>query len=111
MELLTVLMMPLVQQRKGNFNLINITKAKTKFALILHYNSVESFLYVNKTEICKFKVQNKVPWYLFCLGGVSKDFTKYEMKKNSLSGSICDISDDRSLIEKEDVVMKKNDVK
>ena len=33
-----------------------ISKVKTKFCSSLHYNGDESYLYVNKTEIYKFKV-------------------------------------------------------
>ena len=35
-----------------------------------------NFLYANKTEICKFKTHDEIPWYDFCLGSISKDFTK-----------------------------------
>ena len=37
---------------------INFSKAKAKLCLHLHYNGDESYLYVNKTEICKSK-ENK----------------------------------------------------
>ena len=33
---------------------INFTK-KIKFCVTLHYNTDESYLFVNKTRICKFK--------------------------------------------------------
>ena len=35
---------------------INFSKENAKFCLSLHYNCDESYFYVNKTEICKFKV-------------------------------------------------------
>ena len=34
---------------------INFTKANTKFCLSLHYNGANSYLFVNDTEIIKFK--------------------------------------------------------
>ena len=55
---------------------INSSKAKTKPCLSLHYNGDESYLYINKTEICKFKANNKVSWYNFYLGNVSKTLRK-----------------------------------
>ena len=33
---------------------VSLSKANTKFSLSLHYNGDESYLYVNKTKICKF---------------------------------------------------------
>ena len=48
-------MVVLVQQKK---NVINFSKANTKFCLSLHYNGDESYLYVNKKEIYKFKVND-----------------------------------------------------
>ena len=37
---------------------INVTVAKEKFCLSLHYNGANSYLFVNGTEICKFKVKD-----------------------------------------------------
>ena len=65
-------------------------KAKIKFCSNLHYNGDESYLYVNKTEICKFKANDNVSWYNFCLGSISKDFTKYEQSEISLNGTVYD---------------------
>ena len=55
---------------------INFSKSNTKSCLSLHYNADESYLYVNKTEIYKFKAKDNISWYTFCLGSVSKYFTK-----------------------------------
>ena len=52
---------------------INFSKASTTVCLSLHYNGDESYLYVNKTEICKCKVNDNISWYNFCVGNVSKD--------------------------------------
>ena len=37
---------------------INFTKKNTKFCLSLHYNVVNSYLFVNGTEIIKFKAKD-----------------------------------------------------
>ena len=52
-----VLMIALVQQKKNG---INFSKANTEFCLSLHYNGDESYLYVNKTDIWKFKAIDKI---------------------------------------------------
>ena len=38
---------------------INLSKAKTKFCLSLHYNEDNSYLFVNEKEIFTFKADNK----------------------------------------------------
>ena len=65
-------MIALVQQKKSEY----ISKVKTKFRSSLHYNGDESYLYVNKTEIYKFKVKDNISSYNFCLGRGSNDFTR-----------------------------------
>ena len=55
---LKVLMVVLVQQEK-KFS-INFSKANAKFCFSLHYNGHESYLYVNKTEIYKFKAKDNI---------------------------------------------------
>ena len=37
---------------------INFTKKSTKFCLSLHYNGANSYLFVNGTEIIKFKAKD-----------------------------------------------------
>ena len=69
----------MVQQEKKIS--INFSKANTQFCLSFHYIGNESYLYVNKTEIYKFKAKDNISWYSFCLGGVSKDFTKDDFFK------------------------------
>ena len=70
----------------------------------LHYNGGESYLYVNKTEICKFKAKDNISWCNFCLGNVSRDFTKDEQREISLNGTVYDFSFDHSSIKKEDIL-------
>ena len=58
-------------------------------------------MYVNKTEICKFKAKDNISCYNFCLGS-AKDFTKDE--QNEINGAVYDFSVDHSSIEKEDIL-------
>ena len=67
-----------------NFS-INFIKANTKFSSSLHYSGDESYLYANKTEICKFMVHDNIPWHKFCFASVPKDFAKDEMSEISLN--------------------------
>ena len=53
---------------------INFTKKNTKFCLSLHYNGANSYLFVNGTEIIKFKAKDsEIKAYSLCLGNISKD--------------------------------------
>ena len=67
----------------------------------LSYNSHERYSHMDKTEIPKFKTRNNIPWYEFCLGSISKDFTKGKMSEISLNGTVYDFSIDHSATEKE----------
>ena len=64
---------------------INFTVTKKKFCLSLHYNGANSYLFVNGTEIIKFKAKDSeiVPNPL-CLGNISKDWSTDNMKKQDL---------------------------
>ena len=50
---------------------INFSKSNITFCLSLHYNGDESYLYVNKTDVYKFKAKDNISWYNSCLGSVS----------------------------------------
>ena len=39
---------------------INFSKPKTELCLCLHYSGDESYLYVNKTDICKYKASDNI---------------------------------------------------
>ena len=61
---------------------INFTKENTKFCLSLHYNGANSYLFVNGTEIIKFKAKDsKIAVYPLCFGNISKDWSVDNMKK------------------------------
>ena len=64
---------------------INFTVTKKKFCLSLHYNGADSYLFVNCTEIYKFKVKDsEIVATPLCLGNVSKDWSADNMKKLDL---------------------------
>ena len=75
---------------------INFSKANTKFCLSLRYNGDESYLFVNKTGICKFKANENISWYNLCLGSASKSFTENEQSEFFLNGIVYDFSVDQS---------------
>ena len=61
---------------------INFTVAKNKFCLSLHYNGENSYLFVNGTEIYKFKAKDsEIVASPLCLGNISKDWSINNMKK------------------------------
>ena len=79
---------------------INFTVTKKKFCLILHYNSgANSYLFVNGTEIYRFKAKDSeiVPSPL-CLGNISKDWSVGNMKKTGFTGYVYDFSVDYNAI-------------
>ena len=64
---------------------VNFTVTKNKFCLSLHYNGAISYLFVNGTEIYKFKAKDSeiVASPLF-LGNISKEWSADNMKKLDL---------------------------
>ena len=96
---------------------ITFTKVNTKFCLSLHYNGANSYLFVNGTEIYKFKAKDSmiIPNNL-CLGNVSKNFSASDMKKTGFNGYIYDFSVDYNSIGVSDIqdihkyLMKKNGI-
>ena len=96
---------------------INFTKVNTKFCLILHYNGDNSYLFVNGTEIIKFKAKDsKIVSNNLCLGNVSKDFSTSNMSKTGFSGYIYDFSVDYDAIDVDNIksihkyLIKKNNI-
>ena len=72
---------------------INFTENNKKFCLSLHYNGDNSYLFVNGTEIHKFKAEDpEIVPYPLCLGNISKDFSVDNMKKTGLNGYIYEFS-------------------
>ena len=64
---------------------VNFTVTKKKFCLSLHYNGPNSYLFVNGTEIYKFKAKDsEIVATPLCLGNISKDWSADNMKKMDL---------------------------
>ena len=61
---------------------INFAAIKKKFCLSLHYNGANSYLFVNGTEIIKFKAKDsEIITNPLCLGTISGSFPLANMKK------------------------------
>ena len=74
---------------------INFKEHNKKFCLSLHYNGASSYLFVNSTEIHKFKAKDSEDVATpICLGNVSKDWSVDNMKKTGLNGYVYDFSVD-----------------
>ena len=86
-----------------------------KLCLSLHYNGVNSYLFVNGTEIYKFEAKDSeiVPNLLY-LENISKDWSTDNMERTGFNGYVYDFSvdydvtdiDDNKDIQKN--LMKKN---
>ena len=75
-----------VTEKKNNFS-----KAKTKICLSLHCKGANSYLWVFKADVYKFKAHNNIPWHELYLRSVSKDFMKNEQSEISLNDTVCDL--------------------
>ena len=83
----------------------------------LHYNGENSYLFVNGTEMYKFKAKDSeiVPSSL-CLGNISKDWSTAKMKKTGFNGYVYDFSVDYDPTDVDDIkdiqkyLMKKNNI-
>ena len=64
---------------------INFAVTKKRFCLSLHYNGANSYLFVNGTEIYKFKAKDsEIAPTPLCLGNISKDCSVDNMRKNRI---------------------------
>ena len=94
---------------------INFTVTKKKFCLSLHYNGANSYLFVNGTEIIKFKAKDsEIVATPLCLGNISKDWSVDNVKKTGLNGHVYDFSVDYAIaaddiLDIHNYFMKKND--
>ena len=74
---------------------INFTATKKTFCLSLHYNGASSYLFVNGTEIYKFKAKDsEIVASPLCLGNISKDWSRDNMKKTGLNEYVYEFSVD-----------------
>ena len=96
----------------------NFKLTKKKFCLSLHYNGGNRYLFVNGTEIIKFKAKDSaIVASPLCLGNISKDSSADNMKKKTgLTGYVYDFSADYNTVTLDHIkdihkyLMKKNDI-
>ena len=96
---------------------MNFTKHNRTFCLSSHYNGGNSYLFVNGTEIIKWKTKDsEVVAYPLSLGNTSKDIFADNMKKTGLNRYVYDFSVDYNAIAVADILnihkylMKKNGI-
>ena len=76
-----------------------------KFCLRLHYNRANSYLFVNGTEIHKFKAKgSEIVATPLCLGNISKDWWVDNIKKTGLNGYVYGFSVDYAVITVDDIL-------
>ena len=84
---------------------INFSKNNAKFCLSLYYNAANSYLFVNTTEIYKFRAKDSdIVENPHCLGNISEDFSTDNMNKTGLYGYVYDFSTDYNPIAADDIV-------
>ena len=79
---------------------INFSVKKKNICLTLHYNGANSYLFVNGTEIYKFKAKDsEIVRSPLCLGNISKDWAADNMKNTGFTGYVYDFSADYDAID------------
>ena len=96
---------------------INFTVTKKLFWISLHYNGANSYLFVNGTEIYKFKTKDsEIVASPLCLGNISKIWSTDNMRKTVFNGYIYDFSVNYDATDVDDIkdihkyLMKKNGI-
>ena len=96
---------------------ISFTVTEKKLCLSLHYNGVNSYFFVNGTEIYKLKAKDsEIVATPLCLGKISKDWSIENMKKIGFNEYVYDFSVDYDATDVDDIkdihnyLMKKNDI-
>ena len=94
---------------------INFTVTKKKFCSSLHYNGANSYLFVNGTEIYKFKAKgSEIVAAPLCLGNISEDWSADNIKKTGFNGYVYDFivdyddTDVAEIVYIHNYLMKKN---
>ena len=74
---------------------INFTVTRKVFCLSSHYNGANSYLYVNGTEMVKFKAKDsQIVAPQLCLENISKDCSVDNRKRTGLNGYVYEFSVD-----------------
>ena len=96
---------------------INFTVVRKKFCLSLHDNGANNYLFVNGTEIYKFKAKDfEIVVGPTCLGNISKDWSVENVKRTGFNGYVYDFSVNYDAIPVDDIkaihkyLMKKNNI-
>ena len=104
-------------QLQKKMYLIHFIVTKKEVRLSLHYNGANSYLFVNGTEIYKFKAKDsEIVATPLCLGNISKDWSVDNMKRTGFTGYVYDFSVDYDATDVDDIVdihkylMKKNNI-
>ena len=70
----------------------------------MHYNGANYYLFVNGTEIYKFKAkESEVAPSSLCLGNISKNWSVDNMKKTGFHGYVYDFSVDYDSTDVDDI--------
>ena len=94
----------------------NFTVANKTFCLNLHYNSDDSYLFVNGKKFIKFKVKKQSVVEKLSLGDISANFNQADRKSTGLYGYIYDFSADYNAISNDKIhdihayLIKKNGI-
>ena len=90
---------------------------RNKLCLSLHYNGANNYLFVNGTEIIKFKANDsEIVATPLCLGNITKEFSDDNTKKTGLNGYVYDFSVDYDTVAVSNILdihkylMKNNEV-
>ena len=71
----------------------------------MHYNRANSYIFVNGTDIYKFKAKDsEIVAASLCLGNISKDWSVYYKKKTGFNGYVYDFSVDYDAIAIDDIL-------
>ena len=96
---------------------VNFVENNEIYCLSLHHNGANSYLFVNGTEIIKFKAKDfNIIVTPLCLGDIYKDWSVDNMKDTGLNGYVYDFSVDYDPIAVDDIkdihkyLMKKNNI-
>ena len=83
----------------------------------MHYSGANSYLFVNGTEIYKYKAKDsEIVASPLCLGNFSKDWSTDNMKKTGFNGYVYDFNVDDYATDIDDIkdirkyLMKKNNI-
>ena len=83
---------------------INFTVTNKKFCLSLRYNGANSYLFVDGTEIYKFKAKDfEIVASPLCLDNIFKDWSTDNMRKTGFKGYIYDFSVDYDATDLDDI--------